>query len=666
MRLPLLWLHDYVDPGLSADELATRLAMTGTEVDRVHRHGVAALEFFRIGKVLSAERHPDADRLTVCTVDLGEGEPHQIVCGAPNVAAGQTVAVASPGAIMPDGTKLKKAKLRGQESRGMILAEDEVAIGTEHNGIMVLPEDLPAGSPLADALPIATDVLELEITPNRPDCLSVYGVAREVHAITDAPLAPPPWSEDPGSAGRRGRRRGRRRGPGPVPALHRAAVRGRDDRPVAGVAEGAPVGRGPAPDQQRRRHHQLRDAADGPAAARVRLRPRRGRQADRPPRDRGRDDDDARRHRAHARPERAADRRRGRPDLDRGPDGRRPLRGPRDHHAGADGGRQLARPEPAAHLDEARAAHRGLRPLREGPRARAGDGRPDRRDQADARADRRATGRRHDRRRRRGPAAGDDPAARREGRAAARHRGPARGVRPHPARARVRRRGRRGRARRRGPRLPPQRRHARGRPRRGGRAPVGAREAPRHAALAPRRQRPPVARPEGAPPRRGRARRRRALRGRRLELRRPRPAGPAAARRGGPARAPGAAAQPDVRGAVDAAHDAARLAAGRRAPQPLARDGRRAAVRGRRDLPRHAARGGAARHAVAARGAHPARRAADGRAAAAVVARRAAAARGLLRRQGRAGGRALARSAPSGRSSPRASRSCTRAAPRAC
>ena len=142
MRLPLLWLHDHVDPGLSAEELAERLAMTGTEVDRVHRHGVAALEHFRVGKVLSAERHPDADRLTVCTVDLGEGEPHQIVCGAPNVAAGQTVAVASPGAIMPDGTKLKKAKLRGQESRGMILAEDEVAIGTDHDGIMVLPEDL--------------------------------------------------------------------------------------------------------------------------------------------------------------------------------------------------------------------------------------------------------------------------------------------------------------------------------------------------------------------------------------------------------------------------------------------------------------------------------------------------------------------------------------------
>ena len=147
MRLPLLWLHDHVDPGLSAEALAERLAMTGTEVDRVHRHGVAALEHFRIGKVLSAERHPDADRLTVCTVDLGDGEPHQIVCGAPNVAAGQTVAVASPGAIMPDGTKLKKAKLRGQESRGMILAEDEVGIGGDHDGIMVLPEELEAGSP---------------------------------------------------------------------------------------------------------------------------------------------------------------------------------------------------------------------------------------------------------------------------------------------------------------------------------------------------------------------------------------------------------------------------------------------------------------------------------------------------------------------------------------
>ncbi len=136
---------------------------------------------------------------------------------------------------MPDGTRLKKAKLRGQESNGMILAEDEVAIGTDHDGIMVLDDALAAGTPLADVLPIATDVLELEITPNRPDCLGVYGVAREVHAATGAPLAPAPWSRRPASGGRRDPRLlDRRAGPRPVPALHRAAVRGRDDRPVAG------------------------------------------------------------------------------------------------------------------------------------------------------------------------------------------------------------------------------------------------------------------------------------------------------------------------------------------------------------------------------------------------------------------------------------------------
>ena len=136
-------------------------------------------------------------------VETGDGEPAQIVCGAPNVAAGQIVAVAAPGAVMPDGTKLKRAKLRGQESRGMILAEDELGIGTEHDGIMVLDAGLAVGTPLAEVLPIATDVLELEITPNRPDCLCVYGVAREVHAATETPLAPPPWAEDdhpPGDA----------------------------------------------------------------------------------------------------------------------------------------------------------------------------------------------------------------------------------------------------------------------------------------------------------------------------------------------------------------------------------------------------------------------------------------------------------------------------------
>jgi phenylalanyl-tRNA synthetase beta chain len=201
MRVPVLWLSDYCDPGLPVSELEHVLTMTGTKVEAVERHGVDALEHFVVGRVLSADRHPDADRLTVCMVDVGEGDPRQIVCGAPNVATGQVVAVAGAGAIMPDGTRLEPAKLRGVESNGMILAEDELGIGPDHDGILVLDEALAIGTPLADVLPIATDVLELEITPNRPDCLAIYGVAREVHAATGAPLSPPPWSDDPGLPG---------------------------------------------------------------------------------------------------------------------------------------------------------------------------------------------------------------------------------------------------------------------------------------------------------------------------------------------------------------------------------------------------------------------------------------------------------------------------------
>ena len=196
MRVPVEWLHEYCAPELDTFALAERLAMTGTEVERVERHGVGALENFVVGKVLEAGRHPDADRLSVCLVDTGDAEPSQIVCGAPNVAAGQTVAVARPGAVMPDGTKLKVAKLRGQPSNGMILAEDEVSIGTDHNGIMVLDDAIPAGTPLTQVLSIATDVLEIEVTPNRPDCLAIYGIAREAHAATGAPLAAPPWTDD--------------------------------------------------------------------------------------------------------------------------------------------------------------------------------------------------------------------------------------------------------------------------------------------------------------------------------------------------------------------------------------------------------------------------------------------------------------------------------------
>src|SRR5579863_1983708 len=113
MRVPLEWLHDYVEPHMDAGTLAQRLALTGTEVERVERHGIGSPDNFVVAQVLQRQKHPDADRLSVCMVDVGGSAPSQIVCGAPNVAAGLTVAVARPGAVMPDGTTLGRAKLRG-------------------------------------------------------------------------------------------------------------------------------------------------------------------------------------------------------------------------------------------------------------------------------------------------------------------------------------------------------------------------------------------------------------------------------------------------------------------------------------------------------------------------------------------------------------------------
>jgi phenylalanyl-tRNA synthetase beta chain len=201
MRVPVAWLKEYCDPGTSAEEIADTLTMAGLKLERLHRVGVGDTAEFVVGKVLSAEQHPDADRLTVCTVDTGDGSPSTIVCGAPNVAAGQTVAVARPGAVMPDGSKLGKARLRGVESHGMILAEDEVGIGGDHEGIMVLAENLQVGAPLAEHLPIVDEVIEIEITPNRPDAMGVYGVARDLHAVTAAPLSEDPTARDAEAAG---------------------------------------------------------------------------------------------------------------------------------------------------------------------------------------------------------------------------------------------------------------------------------------------------------------------------------------------------------------------------------------------------------------------------------------------------------------------------------
>jgi phenylalanyl-tRNA synthetase beta chain len=199
MLVPLEWLREFCDPALDTEELARRLTLTGTKAERWFRHGPPSGDHYVVGRVLEAIQHPNADRLRVCRVELGEAEPATIVCGAPNVAAGQTVAVARPGAQLPDGRTLGAAKLRGILSEGMILATDEIALGGDHAGILVLDEGPAPGTPLAQVLPLGTDVIELEVTPNRPDCLSVYGVAREASAATATPLGPPPWLADPGT-----------------------------------------------------------------------------------------------------------------------------------------------------------------------------------------------------------------------------------------------------------------------------------------------------------------------------------------------------------------------------------------------------------------------------------------------------------------------------------
>jgi phenylalanyl-tRNA synthetase beta chain len=200
MRVPYAWLRSYCDPGTDAEEAARRLTMAGTELERIEPVGVPRADGFVVARVVSAEPHPNADRLRVCTVDDGERE-RTIVCGAPNVAAGQLVALARPGALLADGTALEQAELRGVVSEGMILAEDEVGVGPAHDGTMVLDPALEPGAPLVDHLQIADTALEFEINPNRPDCMAVYGIARELHALTGSPLAEDPTAPDAEASG---------------------------------------------------------------------------------------------------------------------------------------------------------------------------------------------------------------------------------------------------------------------------------------------------------------------------------------------------------------------------------------------------------------------------------------------------------------------------------
>jgi len=203
LRVPVSWLREYVPIEMPLDELATRLSISTAEVEGIEARGVADadgnLENFRVGRVIEAAKHPNADRLQLTKVDVGEGDARSIVCGAWNFGVGATVAVALPGAVLPNGLTLERRTVRGEVSDGMILAEDEVGLGTDHSGIMVLPETDP-GTPLADVLPLVDEVLLVEATGNRPDLQSIYGLAREVAALYDLPLRDMSRGQSPGHA----------------------------------------------------------------------------------------------------------------------------------------------------------------------------------------------------------------------------------------------------------------------------------------------------------------------------------------------------------------------------------------------------------------------------------------------------------------------------------
>ena len=188
MEISYKWLKEYVDFDLTPQETADALTSCGLEVDALEEVQTikGGLKGLFVGKVLTCEMHPNSDHLHITTVDLGTGEPQQIVCGAPNVAAGQKVIVADLGCVLYDGDKefvIKKSKLRGVESNGMICAEDEIGVGESHDGIIVLPEDAPVGQPAAEYYHLESDwVIEIDITANRSDALSHWGVARDLYA----------------------------------------------------------------------------------------------------------------------------------------------------------------------------------------------------------------------------------------------------------------------------------------------------------------------------------------------------------------------------------------------------------------------------------------------------------------------------------------------------
>lgn len=189
MKISERWLREWVDPPISATELVAQLSMAGLEVDSAEP-AAPAFEGVVVGRVEAVEPHPDADKLRICQVDDGAGR-HTVVCGAPNVTAGMLAPFARPGACLPDGTRIGRAKLRGVASAGMLCGADELGLGGEHDGLMVLPADGVPGTDLRAALDLDDTLIEIDLTPNRGDCLGLRGLAREVGVLNDCPVREP-------------------------------------------------------------------------------------------------------------------------------------------------------------------------------------------------------------------------------------------------------------------------------------------------------------------------------------------------------------------------------------------------------------------------------------------------------------------------------------------
>ena len=194
MKVSEQWLREWVNPPLSSHQLATQLTMAGLEVDHIEP---AAPPFSKVvvGQVVALVPHPDADRLRVATVNIGQAEPLQIVCGAPNVAVGMCVPTALIGAELPGGLSIKKSKLRGVESQGMLCSAKELGLAESSEGLLPLPADSPPGQAVRELLALDDSIIEIELTPNRGDCLSMEGVAREIAVLNRCNFAPLPVGE---------------------------------------------------------------------------------------------------------------------------------------------------------------------------------------------------------------------------------------------------------------------------------------------------------------------------------------------------------------------------------------------------------------------------------------------------------------------------------------